>query len=157
MTPGDLLAALQARFPGLQELPKAPGQVRGEELHLPVERAALPELAAHLRNDPALSFDSLSFLTSVDFKTYFEVVYRITSTRFRHTIVLKVKVDDYTNPELPTVTPVWPGADWPEREVFDLMGIRFSGHYNMRRILLPDDWEGHPLRKNYVAKPDRYD
>lgn len=153
----DMLSALQAKFPGLQEIRKTPGQVRGEELHVQVDRAALVEVGAHLRQDPALFFDSISFLTSVDFKTHFEMVYRLTSTRYRHDIVLKVKVEDRANPEVPTVTSVWPGADWPEREVFDLMGIRFAGHYNMRRILLPDDWEGYPLRKDYAPKPDRYD
>jgi NADH-quinone oxidoreductase subunit C len=55
------------------------------------------------------------------------------------------------------VTSIWPTADWQEREVFDLMGIRFANHYNLRRLLLPDDWEGYPLRKDYVAKADRYD
>jgi NADH/F420H2 dehydrogenase subunit C len=157
MTSAELLAAVKAKFPSLEEIPKVAAQARGDELYLSVPREKVSELCQFLRYDPPLSFDFLSFLTAVDWKTHFEVVYYFVSTLHHHKMVLKVKVDDRTNPEVPSVTPIWPTADWQEREVFDLMGIRFSGHYNMRRILLPDDWEGYPLRKDYVAKPDRYD
>lgn len=71
--------------------------------------------------------------------------------------MIKVRVDDRENPASNGLT-VWPTTDWQEREVFDMMGIRFQGHYNLRRILLPDDWEGlTPWRKDYTPKPDRYD
>jgi NADH-quinone oxidoreductase subunit C len=110
-----------------------------------------------LRFDPPLSFDFLSFVTSIDWKTHFEIVYYLTSTLHKHKLVIKVKVDERVNPEVPTISTIWPAADWQEREVFDMMGVKFQGHYNMRRILLPDDWEGYPLRKDYAPKPDRYD
>lgn len=157
MTSAELLAAVKAKFPEVQEIPKTAGQARGDELYLAVAPAKIADVAQFLRYDPPLSFDFLSFLTATDWKTYFEIVYYAVSTLHHHKLVLKVKVEDRANPEVPSVTPVWPTADWQEREVFDLMGIRFGGHYNMRRILLPDDWEGYPLRKDYVAKPDRYD
>jgi len=157
MTVQELLTSIQAKFPGLQEIPKVQGQVRGDELYVAVPAAQLVELGRYLRFDPPLSFDYLSFVTSIDWKTHFEVVYYLVSTLHKHKLVLKVKVEDRVNPEVPTISPLWPTADWQEREIFDLMGIRFAGHYNLRRILLPDDWEGYPLRKDYVAKPDRYD
>ncbi len=157
MTPPELLAAVQARFSNVMEIPKSAVQTRGAELYLSVPPASILQVCQFLRSDPPLSFNSLSFLTSIDWKTHFEVVYYLTSTLHKHNLVLKAKLENRMAPELPSVTTVWPAADWQEREEFDLMGIRFTGHYNLRRLLLPDDWEGHPLRKDYVAKPDRYD
>ncbi len=156
MNAAELQTAIQAQFPDLQPIPKVQGQVRGDELYLAVPAEKLIEAGRFLRQEPALSFDFLSFITSVDFKDRFEVVYYLLSTRHHHKLVLKVNAD-HASPEVPTVTPVWPAADWQEREIFDLMGIRFKGHYNLRRILLPDDWEGYPLRKDYAPKADRYD
>lgn len=157
MTPAELLSAVQAKFPGLQEIPKVQGQARGEELYLAVPPDQLVEVCRFLRFDPPLSFDFLSFVTSIDWKTHFEIVYYLISTLHKHKLVIKVKVEDRTHPEVPTISTLWPAADWQEREIFDMMGIRFQGHYNLRRILLPEDWEGYPLRKDYVPTPDRYD
>ena len=157
MNSAELLSAIQAKFASLQEIPKVAGQARGDELYLAVPAAEIHGLCQFLRSDASLKFDFLSFVTSVDWKTHFELVYYLVSTLYKHKLVLKVKVEDRTNPEVPTISTVWPTADWQEREIFDLMGIRFAGHYNLRRILLPEDWEGYPLRKDYVQKPDRYD
>jgi len=157
MTAAEILSTIQAKYPGLQEIPKVLGQARGDELYLSVSAAELHALCQFVRFDPGLSFDYLSFVTSVDWKTHFEVVYYLVSTLHKHKLVLKVKVEDRTNPEVPTISTVWPTADWQEREIYDMMGIKFKGHYNLRRILLPDDWEGFPLRKDYAPKPDRYD
>jgi NADH-quinone oxidoreductase subunit C len=156
MTSDELLKAVQSKFPDLQAIPKVQGQARGEELYLSIPANKLVEVCRFLRFDPPLAFDFLSFVTSVDWKDRFEVVYYLISTLHKHKLVLKVNVD-HANPELPTVTEIWAAADWQEREIFDLMGIKFSGHYNLRRILLPEDWEGYPLRKDYAPKPDRYD
>ena len=157
MTTEELLSVAQAKFPEIQAIPKVQGQVRGDELYLAVPPEKLLDVCRFVRFDPRLAFDFLSFVTSVDWKDRFEVVYYLVSTMHRHKLVLKVGVTDRDHPEVPSVTDIWATADWQEREIFDLMGIRFGGHYNMRRILLPDDWEGYPLRKDYVQKPDRYD
>lgn len=157
MTNAEILSAIQAKFPAIQEIPKPEGQSRGSELYISVPTAELVAVCKHLRIDPPLSFDFLSFVTSIDWKTHFEVVYFLQSTLHLHKLIIKVKLDNHENAEVPTVTHVWPTADWQEREVFDMMGIKFPGHYNLRRILLPDDWEGYPLRKDYTPKPDRYD
>lgn len=157
MTSEELLKAIQAKFPDLQAIPKVAGQARGEELYVAVPADKLVDVCRYLRFDPPLSFDFLSFVTSVDWKDRFEVVYYIISTLHKHKLVLKVNLTDRNAPEVPSVTDLWATADWQEREIFDLMGIRFRNHYNLRRILLPDDWEGYPLRKDYVPKPDRYD
>jgi NADH-quinone oxidoreductase subunit C len=157
VSPSELLSAIQKKFPGVKEIPKTPGQTRGDELYVSVPVEKLLEVCRFLRFDPPLSFDFLSFLTSIDWKDRYEVVYYLVSTLHKHKLVIKVNVPNRAAPEVPSVTDIWAAADWQEREVFDLMGIRFQGHYNLRRILLPEDWEGYPLRKDYAAKADRYD
>jgi len=105
-------------------------------------------LAQHLRNHEG--YDYLSMVTSVDWPEHFEVVYYLYGVaQPRETLVLRVRLPDKAEPKLPSVTSVWPGADLQEREVYDMMGIRFEGHRNLRRILLWEGFEGHPLRKDY--------
>ncbi len=114
----------------------------------------LVDICHFLRDTEGLYFDFLSNLSAVDYIDHFTVVYHLNSLPYRHTLVLKVELlaanrslDEL--PEIPSVTSVWRTADWHEREAFDLMGIYFDGHPDLRRILMPDDWEGHPLRKDY--------
>src|SRR5260221_6406749 len=126
MTSEQLLAAIQAKFPDLQQIPKVQGQARGDELYVAVPADKLVDLCRYLRFDPPLAFDFLSFVTSVDWKDRYEMVYYLVSTLHKHKIVLKVSLTDRTNPEVPSVTGIWAAADWQEREIFDLMGIRFS-------------------------------
>jgi len=102
-----------------------------------------------LRDAPGLAFDYLQLITAVDWIGYFEVVYHLYSMKQGHKIAVKVKVPR-ENPVIPSVTSLWPAADWHEREQYDLMGVIFEGHPDLRRILCPEDWEGHPLRKDYV-------
>ncbi len=109
-----------------------------------------------LRNDPDLAFDLLSSVTGVDrlrlpeCTPRFEVVYHLYSLPHKRRLRLKVRVDD--GQAVPSVTGVWETANWHEREVFDLFGVPFEGHPDLRRILMPDDWEGHPLRKDYPVE-----
>ena len=107
-----------------------------------------------LRDAPALRYNFLADLTAVDWperEPRFDVVYHLLSLETRAVVRLKMRVGDEEehHPEVPTVSSVWPAANWYEREVYDLFGITFSGHPDLRRILMPDDWVGHPLRKDY--------
>lgn len=119
-----------------------------------VSAASLPEIARFLRDDPAMKFDSLMCLSGVDCKDRFAVAYHLHSLAHRHHIGLKVFLPK-ENPSLPSVDAVWPAANFMERETFDLFGIVFEGSKDLRRILLPEDWEGHPLRKDYKY-PESY-
>jgi NADH-quinone oxidoreductase subunit C len=115
------------------------------------------EIARTLRDDPDLRFDYLSNLTAVHLPQRpqpFEVVYHLFSVARRHRVTLKIDLAD--GEEAPTASGVWPTANWHEREVFDLFGIRFTGHPDMTRILMTDEWVGHPLRKDYPleGKPE---
>jgi NADH-quinone oxidoreductase subunit C len=107
-----------------------------------------------LRDADGLHYNFLADITAVDWperEPRFDVVYHLLSLETHAVIRLKVRVgdEDTPQPEVPTVTTVWPAADWYEREIFDLFGIRFAGHPNLTRILMPPDWVGHPLRKDY--------
>jgi len=114
-----------------------------------VDAARIAEVAAVCKSDPDLDFKSLMSLSGVDDGDNIKVVYHLHSLRHRHKIVLKVTVPK-TEAVTFSVTGVWRGADWFERECYDLFGVRFEGHPDLRRIMLPDDWEGWPLRKEYV-------
>ena len=108
----------------------------------------------YLRDDADLDFDYLMSLSGIDYGEDLGIVYHLTSLTHRHKIVLKVAVSR-DKAEIPTVSDLWRTADWHEREAYDLIGIKFTNHPDMVRILLPEDWEGHPLRKDYVT-PEVY-
>jgi NADH-quinone oxidoreductase subunit C len=116
-----------------------------------VKSEYLLKIAEHLKNGPEMAFNYLSDLTAVDYLDYFELVYRLTSLKSNQTLVLKVRLFDREKPEISSVTELWQGADFMEREIFDLMGIRFNGHPNLKRIFLWEGFSGHPLRKDYVG------
>jgi NADH-quinone oxidoreductase subunit C len=110
-----------------------------------------------LWRDPQTYFDSLSCVTAIDLGPelgQMEVIYTLYSIPFHVTLHLKVVIDR-EKPEVPSVSGIWKTADWHEREAFDLLGVQFVGHPNLTRILLPADWQGHPLRKDYVEQ-ERY-
>ncbi|MSP26617.1 MAG: NADH-quinone oxidoreductase subunit C [Myxococcales bacterium] len=121
-----------------------------------VEPYRIEDVATFLKTDPELHFDYLECVTGIDYPDdkQIRVVYHVYSYVKRHRIVLKCLLDR-EDPALPTVSSVWPTANWQERECFDLLGVLFDGHPDLRRLLLPDDWEGHPLRKDYV-EADEY-
>ncbi|MDH4139725.1 MAG: NADH-quinone oxidoreductase subunit C [Coriobacteriia bacterium] len=120
-----------------------------------VDRGRLFDAAADLKE---LGFDRLGMVTAVDRDEEFELVYRLTSRAMSCGMFLKCRVPR-ENPRGRSLVPLWPAALWQEREVYDLFGIEFEGHPDLRRILLPEDWDGHPLRKDYaddrmIRRPD---
>ena len=121
-----------------------------------VAPAAIAEVSRFAKDDPELAFDCLSNLSGVDYpkRAVIEIVYNLYSYRHRHHFTLKVDTPR-DNPVVPTLSGLWSHADWQEREVFDLLGVVFEGHPDLRRILMPEDWPGHPLRKDFV-EPEEY-
>jgi NADH-quinone oxidoreductase subunit C len=111
---------------------------------------SLLDIAGYLKTTPSLDFDYLNHLTAVDYYDYFEVVYQLISMKHNHGLVLKARCYDRQNPTLPSVVGLWRGADFQEREIFDLFGISFEGHPDLRRIFLWEGFEGHPLRKEFL-------
>lgn len=164
MTPAEIHQKLTERFGG---------EITGANLEaldpwVEVSADAILEVAEFLKHDPALQFDGLNNLCGVDYlepdpkkaakfghDPHVEVVYHLYSYTHRHSLVVKVKVSRWKGdkpgelPEVPSVSGVWAIADWHEREAFDLVGINFTGHPNLTRILCAEDWVGHPLRKDY--------
>jgi NADH-quinone oxidoreductase subunit C len=127
----------------------------GIDPYVLIDPPRITEVCAFLRADSECDFDSLMCLSAVDYPPEkIQMVYHLYSIPRKHKIVLKVDLPR-ARPVLPTVEPVWKMANFHEREAFDLMGVVFEGHPDLRRILLPFDWEGHPLRKDYVA-PESY-
>jgi NADH-quinone oxidoreductase subunit C len=125
-----------------------------EEMTIWVERGSLRDVCAVLRDDTTTKYNFLSDITCVDWypsEPRFEVVYSLLSMPRKDRIRLKVKLNG-DDPNLSSLTSLWPSADFFEREVFDLFGVRFQGHPNLRRILMPEEWEGHPLRKDYPVE-----
>lgn len=109
------------------------------------------EAARLLKDDESLDFSFLNAVTAVDYVEYFEMIYHLLSLRRNSSLVVKSRVPGRENLEIPSVYEVWKGADLQEREVWDLMGIRFDGHPNMKRILLWEGFPGHPLRKDFLG------
>ncbi|MEK7487670.1 MAG: NADH-quinone oxidoreductase subunit C [Planctomycetota bacterium] len=115
-----------------------------------VKRDGLLEIAQFIKEDSELVFDLLHCITAVDLeKGNLQCIYNLTSTSKKHWICLKVDVPA-SEPSLPTLSTLWKTADWHEREAYDMMGLLFTGHPNLKRILCDEDWVGHPLRKDYV-------
>ncbi|MBI4746499.1 MAG: NADH-quinone oxidoreductase subunit C [Deltaproteobacteria bacterium] len=118
-----------------------------------IKKEDLVAVCRYLKSDPELSFDFLSDLCGVDYmgrETRFEVVYHLFSISKRHRIRLKAMVGE--GEKISSVTGIWSTSDWHEREAFDMYGIIFEGHPNLTRILMPENWDGHPLRKDYPLK-----
>ena len=119
-----------------------------------VEPEVWHAVAECLKSDPALAFDYLRIVSGVDYVEWMEAVYHLFSYQHEHDAVIKVKLDR-DKPAIASVMDLWPAADWHERETYDLLGIIFEGREGLTRILCPDDWVGHPLRKDY-KQPDEY-
>ncbi len=144
--PKRIVEALKTRFPGavLEET-----EFRGE-LTLLVPGEKIVEIGRYLRDDAQGDFSMLTGVVGLHFleRDYeHEVVYQLYSLEKNHRLRLKVRLRP--GETVPSLTPVWPGANWPEREVFDLVGVRFQGHPDLRRIIMPEDYPDHPLRKDF--------
>jgi NADH-quinone oxidoreductase subunit C len=139
-----------------------------------IKSEGLLDIARYLRDEPDLAFDLLHCITAVDYfepdekkaaqagwQPHVELVYHLSSMTHRHKLVLKTTLPRWRDnidgklPEAPSVSSVWAIAEWHEREVYDLMGVNFPGNRDLRRILCPEDWVGHPLRKDYIM-PEEY-
>ena len=128
--------------------PEVVSEASGEAIL--VKSESIFDVAEHLKNRPEFDFDYLNYITAVDYYDYFEVVYQLTSRKHNHSLVLKTRCYHLGNPIVPSVIRLWPGADLQEREIYDLVGINFGGHPNLKRIVLWEGFEGHPLRKDYL-------
>ena len=115
-----------------------------------IKPEALPKIISFLKITPEFDFDFLNSITAVDYFDYFDVVYHLTSMKNNRSLVVKTRVYGRENLAVPSIIDIYQGADFQEREVYDLMGIEFEGHPHMKRILLWDGFEGHPLRKDYL-------
>ena len=127
--------------------PSATFDETGEWLNILIDAADWKPLAIRLRNEPN-GYDYLFCLTCIDWKTHLTMVYHLSSTSHRHTIVIKAKTDR-TNPVIETVSDIWKTANFHEREVFELFGVHFNNHPDLRKLILTDDFEGYPLRKDF--------
>ncbi len=146
----EVVDALAAAYPDFDAAVVKIVVDRGE-LTLYVAREHIAKLARVMRNDPALRFELLASLSGVDYlgsANRLHIVYELTSMTYRRRTRLEVSTS-VEDPHVPSVTAVYPTADWQEREAFDMFGVIFDGHPGLTRILMPDDWDGHPQRKDY--------
>jgi NADH-quinone oxidoreductase subunit C len=150
MTPTEIAALLKEKF-GDQVIESKPETICPASVVAP---SAVLEICRFMHSDERLEMNHLELLGGVDYKDRIEVVYVMTSLKHGHRYTLKCRLPR-ENPTIRTVESVWAAANWHEREAYDMFGISFEGHSDLRRILCPDDWEGYPLRKDYKF-PTRY-
>ncbi len=152
MERADIVRRLRERFADAV----AEGRADALDPWVTVRPDAIADVCHYLKDDQTLGFDALGNLSGVDYpkEKAIQVVYHLYSYRHRHAVILKVNADRDA-PVVRSVAGVWRAANWLEREVFDLLGIDFEGHPDLRRLLMPEDWPGHPLRKAFV-EPEEY-
>ena len=144
MTNEEIKQSVSALFPGVTY------DETGEFLTILISSAELRPVMKALRFNKEYNFDFLFCLTCIDWKTHLMMVYHLLSRKHKHNIVVKAKIADIVNPEIETICDIWQTANFHEREVYDLFGVKFINHPDMRRLLLDENWDGYPLRKNYV-------
>jgi NADH-quinone oxidoreductase subunit C len=149
-------AAIHQRLKAHFEANVGDCDLQAKDPFIRIEPAAIVDVCRFLHDEPDLQFDVLSNQSGVDYKAkdVIEVVYHLYSYPHRHSLVLKVDAPR-DNPVVPTVEGVWKAANWMEREIYDLLGVTFDGHSDLRRLLMPEDWIGYPLRKDFV-EPEEY-
>jgi NADH-quinone oxidoreductase subunit C len=144
MNPKEISALLKEQF-GAAILES---QLEGMNPWSAIEPSAILDVSQFIRTEESMSMDHLELLGGVDYKDHIEVVYILYSMKHHHRYMLKCRLSRET-PIVHTVESIWSVANWHERETFDMFGVVFEGHSDLRRILCPDDWEGYPLRKDY--------
>ncbi|HJN64419.1 MAG TPA: NADH-quinone oxidoreductase subunit C [Flavobacteriales bacterium] len=132
------------------EVTFAESEVPTQFLTAEVSSENVHALISELKNNSDTSFDYMFCQTGIDFPEHIEVLYHLRNTQNNSEIVIKAKIEDRENPSIDSVFDLYKTADFHEREIFDLFGVKFNNHPDLRRILLDDDWEGYPLRKDYV-------
>ncbi|MDD5313545.1 MAG: NADH-quinone oxidoreductase subunit C [Dehalococcoidia bacterium] len=146
-----MTVALNGEETGKKVAEAIPGSVvSGDKNSLIVESKSLLQVAEYLKNTPGMEFDYLTVVTAVDYLDYFEVVYRLVSMKNNQSLMLKTRVFDRVNPTVASVTGLWRAAYYQEREIYDLLGIKFEGHPYLKRLLLWEGFEGYPLRRDYL-------
>lgn len=151
MTPQEIHDIIKAQFGDAVLEAKLESVV---DPFIKIQAEKIKDVSIFVHDNDQLRFDFLMCLSGLDLKGKLGVTYNLYSMVHRHKITLKVEVPTET-PNIPSVESVWKTANWHEREAFDMYGIQFLGHPDLRRMLLPDDWEGHPLRKDYEV-PEFY-
>ena len=145
MTNEELTTTIQNWYPDAEFVEEG-----SQFLNVFVPKDKVLEIATKLKEDESTKLDYMFNLTCVDWPDHFQMIYHLKSTELAHMLVLKVKLEDKENPELETLCHLYRTAELHEREVYDLFGVKFLNHPDLRRIFLTDDWIGHPLRKDYV-------
>lgn len=149
MTNEELKELVTAWFSGLENAQLEFTEEGSQFLNISIDPDFLHELMSWLKTYDQTRFDYLFCLTGVDWGKELGVVYHLESTIHRHILVVKVQTSDREDPVFDSVQDIWPTANFHEREVFDLFGIKFKGHPNLKRLFMPEDWKGFPLRKDY--------
>ena len=116
-----------------------------------IAHTSVNDVIKFLKEDSELDFNFLTSITAVDYVEYIEIIYHLLSLRQNHRIILKTKCYEIDKPIVPSISDLWKGAELQEREIWDLLGIKFKGHPNMKRILLWEGFEGHPLRRDFIS------
>ncbi|HXY74489.1 MAG TPA: NADH-quinone oxidoreductase subunit C [Dehalococcoidales bacterium] len=137
----DVQKKIEAKFPGTTSIEKNAILVKAE---------SLLDVMSFLKKSPDLAFDYMTTITAVDYFDYFEVIYLLVSMEKNHGLTIKTRVFDREQPSLPSVISLWHSADYQEREIYDLMGIAFKGHPNLKRIVLWPEFKGYPQRRDYL-------
>ncbi len=142
LSAGEVAQQIRERFPDVL--------IETSDTSVVINSESLLSVATFLKDTAGLDFDYLTAITAVDYYDYFELVYQLTSIKHNHSLMLKTRCYDRENPTVPSIVSLYRGADFQEREIYDLMGISFEGHPNLKRIFLWEGFQGHPLRKDYL-------
>jgi len=146
-----MTVALNTEETGKKIAEAVPGSVVSTDKGwLLIDSKALTQVASFLKDTPGMDFDYLTVVTGVDYLDYFELVYRVVSMKNNQSITLKVRLFTREDPVVASVTPIWRAAYYQEREIFDLLGIKFEGHPYLKRLLLWEGFNGYPLRRDYL-------